>query len=189
MEWYVWSGIVFVALWLLSVAFEPPHRKKRDSTATPHRKMPCRQLVAKQAPTTDNSLFEKDIYRIAGITFHCKPSDVGGFYGTVEPQPDNPHDPGALAIYRDDGKQLGYIPAADLQRFKKRFGSIDGGRLFLIGFIAVDTQAPVYGRVLVLSGDSPHEDRRRQKAFVEWVIARHGRDFTPRRFDYISEYE
>lgn len=183
MEWYIWVAIVITVLWLLSMALDPPRRKKRDDTQSATDEEPSRVTIKIKYHYADTSLFDNDLYRIAGITYRCQPSDVGGFFGTVEPQPDNPHDPKALAIYRDDGKHLGYIPAADHQRFKERFGPIDGGRLYLVGFIAVDTQAPIYGRVLVFAGNSVDEDKRLQDAFVEWVTTCHGKDFAPRRFE------
>lgn len=183
MEWYIWVGVVVTALWLLSMAFDPPRRRKRNNTQSVTDEAPSRSVINTQYRDTNTSLFDNDLYRIAGITFRCQPSDVGGFFGTVEPQPDNPHDPEALAIYRDDGKLLGYIPAADHQRFKERFGPIDGGRLYLVGFIAVDTLAPIYGRVLVFAGNSVDEDRKLQERFVEWITTCHGKDFTPRRFE------
>lgn len=54
---------------------------------------------------------------IAGANMYCtKDADVGAFAGIVIPEPDNEHDPGAMAVYRD-GKKIGYIPARHLDSY------------------------------------------------------------------------
>ena len=54
---------------------------------------------------------------ITGLRYHCTQSDLGLVMGTVMPEPNNPRDPRAQAVCRNDGKVLGYIPRADLDRY------------------------------------------------------------------------
>ena len=50
-------------------------------------------------------------YNIAGINYRDGIADyLGDFEGYLQPDPDNEHDPNAIAIYHSDGHHLGYIP-------------------------------------------------------------------------------
>lgn len=53
-------------------------------------------------------------HSIAGINKRrgIKPY-VGRFCGYIKPQPSNKFDPNAIAVYHEDGKHLGYIPATE----------------------------------------------------------------------------
>lgn len=49
---------------------------------------------------------------IAGANHYCTLDDIGGFAGYIIPEPTNPHDPNAMAIYAGNQlKHVGYIPA------------------------------------------------------------------------------
>ena len=51
-------------------------------------------------------------FNIAGINFRKGIKKyVGDFFGYLQPEPNNQHDPNAIAIYHSDGHHLGYIPA------------------------------------------------------------------------------
>lgn len=54
---------------------------------------------------------------ITGLRYRCTQSDLGLVMGTVTPEPNNPRDPRAQVVCRNDGKVLGYIPRADLDRY------------------------------------------------------------------------
>lgn len=59
----------------------------------------------------DENLEENtETFDIAGLTYHCTVLDRGQIVGYVKPEPTNPHDSMAQAVYRYDGKLLGYIP-------------------------------------------------------------------------------
>lgn len=52
-------------------------------------------------------------YNIAGINYRNGIADyLGDFEGYLQPDPDNEHDPNAIAVYHKDGHPLGFIPAA-----------------------------------------------------------------------------
>jgi hypothetical protein len=54
------------------------------------------------------------MYSIAGINKRrgIKPY-LGKFCGYIKPEPSNKFDPNAIAVYHEDGKHLGYIPATE----------------------------------------------------------------------------
>lgn len=56
---------------------------------------------------------------ITGANYHCTLDDVGGFAGYIIPEPSNPHDPNAMAIYAGNQlKHVGYIPAKKCTHYK-----------------------------------------------------------------------
>ena len=51
-------------------------------------------------------------YNIAGINYRDGIADyLGDFEGYLQPDPENEHDPNAIAIYHKDGHHLGFVPA------------------------------------------------------------------------------
>ena len=55
---------------------------------------------------------------ITGMRYYCTLSDVGPVYGTVWPEPNNPQDPRARVVIRDDGKKIGYLPRYALNEYE-----------------------------------------------------------------------
>ena len=51
-----------------------------------------------------------DSFGVTGLRYYCSIYDRGPIVGYVKPEPTNPHDSRAQAVYRNDGKLLGYIP-------------------------------------------------------------------------------
>ena len=59
-----------------------------------------------------------ETFDITGLRYHCTVHDVGKIVGIVKPEPSNVHDPRAQAVYRNDGKLLGYIPRRQLDWYE-----------------------------------------------------------------------
>ena len=59
-----------------------------------------------------------ETFDITGLRYHCTVHDVGKIVGVVKPEPSNVHDPRAQAVYRNDGKLLGYIPRTQLDWYE-----------------------------------------------------------------------
>lgn len=55
-----------------------------------------------------------ETFDITGLRYHCTVHDCGKIVGMVKPEPSNVHDSRAQAVYRNDGKLLGYIPCTQL---------------------------------------------------------------------------
>jgi hypothetical protein len=59
-----------------------------------------------------------ETFDITGLRYHCTAHDCGKIVGIVKPEPSNVHDPRAQAVYRNDGKLLGYIPRTQLDWYE-----------------------------------------------------------------------
>ena len=58
-------------------------------------------------------IYELQDYNIAGINYRENISAyLGDFEGYLKPDPENEHDPNAIAVYSRNGHHLGFIPAA-----------------------------------------------------------------------------
>lgn len=115
---------------------------------------------------------------IAGINYRCDAGDIGGFIGTVKPDHGNKYDKNALAIYRGDGKHLGYIPK-DETRHIRRWGV---GVVFCVGYIKEGDDASLYGRVKIyslLDNGAMIEIAR----YIKWLINNHGVEYAPKELN------
>ena len=57
-------------------------------------------------------IYELQDYNIAGINYRENVAAyLGDFEGYLKPDPDNEHDPNAIAVYARDSHHLGFIPA------------------------------------------------------------------------------
>jgi len=59
-----------------------------------------------------------ETFDITGLRYHCTVQDCGKVVGFVKPDPSNVHDVRAQAVYRSDGKLLGYIPKTQLDWYE-----------------------------------------------------------------------
>lgn len=59
-----------------------------------------------------------ETFDITGLRYHCTVHDCGKIVGMVKPEPSNVHDSRAQAVYRNDGKLLGYIPRTQLDWYE-----------------------------------------------------------------------
>ena len=115
---------------------------------------------------------------IAGINYRCDAGDIGGFIGTVKPDLGNKYDKNALAVYRGDGKHLGYIPKGETRHIRK-WGD---GVVICVGYVKEGDDAPLYGRVKVyslLDNGAMIEIAR----YIKWLINNHGVEYAPRELN------
>ena len=137
---------------------------------------PSKAKVKEFIAPGDNS--EEYSTYIAGINYRCDAGDIGGFIGTVEPDRGNKYDKNALAIYRGDGKHLGFIPKSETRHIR-RWGV---GVAICVGYIKEGDDAPLYGRVKVyslLDNGAMIEIAR----YVKWLINNHGIEYAPRELN------
>lgn len=58
-------------------------------------------------------IYELQDYNIAGINYRENiAAYLGDLEGYLKPDPDNEHDPNAIAVYAHDGHHLGFVPSA-----------------------------------------------------------------------------
>ena len=115
---------------------------------------------------------------IAGINYRCDSGDIGGFIGTVKPDRANKYDKNALAIYRGDGKHLGYIPKNETRHIR-RWGD---GAVICVGYVKEGDDAPLYGRVKIysrLDNGAMIEIAR----YIKWLIDNHGVEYAPKELN------
>lgn len=115
---------------------------------------------------------------IAGINYRCDSGDIGGFIGTIKPDRGNKYDKNALAIYRGDGKHLGYIPKNETRHIR-RWGV---GVAICVGYVKEGDDAPLYGRVKIysrLDNGAMIEIAR----YIKWLIDNHGVEYAPKELN------
>lgn len=118
---------------------------------------------------------------IAGINHHCNQSDIGGFIGVVAPEPNNPYDKNAVAIYRNDSnpKLLGYIGKNDLSEYREW---CKGKPFTCVGYIMAGDDAPVYGRIKVIKPYNENFVKDETDDYIRWMIKKYGKEFLPKGY-------
>ena len=148
------------------------------------RKITTKKSESKNIPDSIKNISVKvsrstDFYtKIAGAHYRNDAKDIGGFLGYVKPEPTNPYDKNAIAIYRNDGKLLGYIPKEETNDFRE-WSSKDF--LPCVGYIKDGDEVAIYGRVKVLDTD-PEEVELEVVKYVKWLIYNFGVEFIPSGF-------
>lgn len=115
---------------------------------------------------------------IAGINYRCDAGDIGGFIGTIKPDRGNKYDKNALAIFRGDGKHLGYIPKDETRHIRK-WGD---DAVICVGYVKEGDDAPLYGRVKIysrLDNGAMIEIAR----YIKWLIDNHGVEYAPKELN------
>lgn len=115
------------------------------------------------------------VTRIAGVTFHNDKSDVGAFLGYVRSDPNNPHDPDAIAIYRTDNTLVGYIPRDEQKKYRSWSAKEN---LPCIGFINEGDKVDLYGKVKIVDADKSTTTLELVK-YAAWLISNFGVKFAP----------
>lgn len=116
--------------------------------------------------------------KIAGVQYRNDAQDIGGFLGYVRSEPTNPHDKNAIAIYRNDGKHVGYIPKDETKDFREWSAKEN---LPCVGFIKDGDEMALYGKVKVIDTDADEIELEVVK-FVKWLVSNFGVKFIPAGF-------
>ncbi|MBQ8793841.1 MAG: HIRAN domain-containing protein [Clostridia bacterium] len=117
--------------------------------------------------------------KIAGVQYRNDAQDIGGFLGYVCSEPTNPHDKNAIAIYRNDGKHVGYIPKDETKDFREWSAKEN---LPCVGFIKDGDEVALYGKVKVIDTDADETELEVVK-FVKWLVSNFGVKFIPVGFN------
>ena len=120
--------------------------------------------------------------KIAGVKFRNGKKDIGGFLGYVCAEPDNPYDKNAIAVHRNDGKLVGYIPKDETRALREWS---DKENLPCIGYVNVGDYVPLYGRVKIIDDDEIGTNIEIAK-FVKWLVENFGTKFVPPGLDITS---
>lgn len=142
------------------------------------KKKPAKNNTEKPAPLEISikvSTTPEYLCKIAGVQYRNDVQDIGGFLGHVCSEPTNPHDKNAIAIYRNDGKLIGYIPKDEIKDFRE-WSAKDN--LPCVGFIKDGDDVALYGKVKVLDTDADETELEIVK-FVKWLVSNFGVKFIP----------
>lgn len=114
--------------------------------------------------------------RIAGAKYRNTAKDIGGFIGYVRSEPHNEHDPNAIAIYRNDGKHMGYIPKAEQETYRE-WSCKDN--LPCVGYIVEGYDVEIFGKVKVIDADKTTTIIEMVE-YIAWMVNKHGKAFVPK---------
>ena len=164
--------ITFIIGFLLSIKilFTPP---KQEDTSAPINSAP----VINPMPRTKKKRITFET-KLAGAQYRCDDDDIGGFLGYIAPEPDNEYDKNAIAVYRNNGKHVGYIPKDDVTRVK-RWASQPS--LPCIGYIFDGDIVEYWGRITIVDADPQQTELELVKIAYDMVV-RDGADILPEEF-------
>lgn len=178
-------GVIVIVIGLIIIIKRTP---KTNNEFDPYGSMPASsdavQLIINNGSSGDDDEDEDEdeedeieyVTKIAGVTFNNDESDVGGFLGYVRSDPNNPHDPDAIAIYRTDNKLVGYIPRDEQGEYRSWSAKEN---LPCIGFIAEGDEVDLYGQVKIVDADKSTTTLELVK-YAAWLISNFGVKFAPR---------
>ena len=161
---------VSIVVYLIYLVFTKLIKKKPVETKAPEKEI----TVSVKVSTSPDYLC-----KIAGVQYRNDAQDIGGFLGYVCSEPTNPHDKNAIAIYRNDGKHVGYIPKDETKDFREWSAKEN---LPCVGFIKDGDDVELYGKVKVLDTDADETELEIVK-FVKWLVSNFGVKFIPVGFN------
>lgn len=179
---------IFFVIWLLLIYLSGNKKSKRKGDKKCHAQAastasPETSSTKEIAPnisvsiTTSHSDDEELYTNIAGVKYRCNEKDQGGFLGYTKSEPENEHDPNAVAVYRNDGKMLGYIPTDRLDQYHQM---AQGKQLSCIGFVR-DGDYTLFGKVKIIKGDRDIVEYK-VVDFVQWLVQEFGVKYIPDGF-------
>lgn len=136
----------------------------RDTTPSSSPNEPIASSIPSSKPRPKRATFES---RVAGAQYHCDDGDIGGFMGYIAPDPNNEYDKKAIAIYRNDGKHLGFIPKDDIARLK-RWASQPS--LPCIGYIFDGDTVEYWGKITIVDAEPKQTELEMVKAAYDMVL-------------------
>lgn len=161
---------ISIVVYLIYLVFAKLIRKKPIETKVPEKEI----TVSVKVSTSPDYLC-----KIAGVQYRNDVQDIGGFLGYVCSEPTNPHDKNAIAIYRNDGKHVGYIPKDETKDFREWSAKEN---LPCVGFIKDGDEVALYGKVKVIDTDADETELEVIK-FVKWLVSNFGVKFIPVGFN------
>lgn len=114
---------------------------------------------------------------ISGLSHHCSHSDIGGFLGLVAPEPENPYDKNAVAIYRSDAKLIGYVPKS----MQQSFGELNQYKpCTCVGYITQDSDGQLSGKVKILKPYNMDFIQSETDSYINWMVNKFGEEYRPK---------
>lgn len=175
MNWLIAALIVFAILYIIGSVSE---NKKKQSTPTSSLKVTA-QLTTEG--TDGDTYRDRYVTYIAGITYRCDDSDIGGYYGAIIPEPTIEHDPNAMAVYAGP-KIVGYIGKENLRDYRKWSGANPCPCIVWI----YKEDGKLRGRVRVVYPRNANFIREELEAFSDWLRGEFGSKYVPLNKDFLE---
>lgn len=167
-------GLIFFAIGIY-ISYQILVNSARNTTPSSLPNKPIASSTPSSKPRPKRATFET---RVAGAQYHCDDGDIGGFMGYIAPDPNNKYDKKAIAIYRNDGKHLGFIPKDDIARLK-RWASQPS--LPCIGYIFDGDMVEYWGKITIVDAEPQQTELEMVKVAYNMVL-RDGAGILPEEF-------
>ena len=173
MEFFIIIGITVVIIFIIRIGL-----KDNIQSPTSNQQIEIAVETVDEPEDFINGSFNT---YIAGINHHCDQSDIGGFIGVVSPDPNNPYDKNAVAIYRNDAnpKLLGYIGKSDLTEYRKWCNCKS---FTCVGYIIPGDNSPVCGRIKIIKPYNENFVKNETDNYIKWMIEKYGKKFLPKGY-------
>lgn len=122
----------FIILVIAAIVYWAVKAQKKEQQEKQEAEELRQQLVTAFEELSAAHPDEMETY-IAGAQYHDG-VEGAGFIGYTRREPDNPHDPRAVAIYDNEHRHVGYIPRKDLDEYYESAKS-DSDEYVCMGFI------------------------------------------------------
>ena len=164
------TAVIMFAIWI-ALGTHNNNNPKPSSVPPPH----AQKEIIVETLEEDPEYIGGDFYtHIAGINYHANKKDVGAFVGIAVPEPENPHDENAIAIYRNDSRRLGYIGKDNL----KDYHEWSKGKPFTcVGCIFLNNDMTLYGKVKVIKPYNAQYVEDETRRYLEWALDKYGTPF------------
>lgn len=119
--------------------------------------------------------------KIANIRYQCNKDDIGVVIFAVKPDEQNNYNRSSMAIIRDDGKPLGYIPKREASRFNRWSArqACSG-----VGMVQYDEQTNrLWADIFIFAPDTTDNQLEQQfSQYLQWVTTTYGPEYIPDRY-------
>lgn len=163
------GGVVGVLSMLIYVANTSADAEIKPNA--PATEKPKSKQSSKPSPAQDTKVLTAHC-RIAGISFRCTEADEGGFMGGVRLEPDNEHDPNAIAVYTNEGKHVGYVPRDKQAEVRAAMNGDDAAPC--VGYIGTfggrKKKNGVYGKIKIINTEDKNLMNIEAITFVAHVM-------------------
>lgn len=166
--------IIIVFLVLVAIIFVIATSSNSDDDTTRQKEVSVEFTNA--PPPSGRNKFS---FSIAGVNYRCTLKDVGSFIGMLVPEPNNPHDPNAVAVVNQNGKRLGYVGKSNLSELYQW----SKGRVCpCVGYITSDydyreNKNYLIGHCTAIYPSTLEECQKQADEIAERIVREQGPDF------------
>lgn len=175
------TGILGVVIGVTALLYDGVKAEEKKKTAAqneslqpsePQSAPKAKSKQSSKSPSSQDTEVLTAHCRIAGISFRCTEADEGGFMGGVRLEPDNDHDPNAIAVYTNEGKHVGYVPKDKQAEVRAAMNGDDAAPC--VGYIGTfggrKKKNGVYGKIKIINTEDKNLMNIEAITFVAHVM-------------------